>query len=115
LFGSQPTLMVAPILRMPRTVYVVHVLVFAVPLLLEWLNVVPRTFQLVGETIILHPHVGIDATTLVVATVSMILIQLTGLSVVLDGQRREQDQAQETVHLQSWQFAQLVRSSGSSS
>lgn len=115
LFGSLPTLMIAPIMRMPKTVFAVHALVFGVPLLLERFNVVRHTYRLVGETIILEPHVGIEASTLVVAVIAMIFLQLIGLSVVLDGMRKEQNRAQETVHLQSWQFAQLVRSSGSSS
>ena len=40
--------------------------------------------------------------------ISIVLLQLVGNTIALDAQRREQDLAQETVHLQRWQFSQLV-------
>ena len=114
LFGSLPIMIVAPIMRMPRVIFAAHLIAFAIPLLLERLHILPPTFTMTGNSIILDPGVGIAGSTLVIVIVTMMFFQMIGISIVLDGQRREQDRAQETVELQSWQFAQLVRSSGSS-
>ncbi|HUS29676.1 MAG TPA: serine/threonine-protein kinase [Kofleriaceae bacterium] len=114
LFGSLPVLMVAPIIRVPIAVFAAHIVAFAVPLALEWLNVVPSSYRLDGNLLVLEPGVGLPASVTVAGVITIVLLQLVGLSTVLDAQRREQDSAQETVQLQSWQFAQLVRSSGSS-
>ncbi|HSD87507.1 MAG TPA: serine/threonine-protein kinase [Kofleriaceae bacterium] len=113
LFGSLPIMLVAPIVRAPRIVFGVHVVAFGLPLVLEWLHVVPRSFYLVGHSLVLEPPVALSASSILVAVISMVLLQLIGVTIVLAGQRREQDRAQELVHLQSWQLAQLVRSSGS--
>jgi serine/threonine-protein kinase len=114
LFGSLPILMIAPVLRVPVAVFAAHLFAFAIPLALEWLKVVPSSYRLDDHAIILEPSIGLPSTVTVAATIVMVLLQLVGLSVVLDAQRREQDRAQETVHVQTWQLAQLVRSSGSS-
>jgi len=115
LFGSLPIMMSAPILRIPRIAFVAHLLAFGIPLALEWLHVVPSTYQLAGNAIIFEPTIGLPAGTIVFCVIAIVILQLVGLSIVIDGQRREQDRAQETVQLQSWQFAQLVRRSGSTS
>jgi serine/threonine-protein kinase len=115
LFGSLPILMIAPIIRVPLAVFAAHFLAFAIPLALEWLHVVPSTYRLEGHAIVLEPAIGIPAGMAVVVLICNVMLQLIGLSTVLHAQRREQDRTQETVQLQSWQFAQLVRSSGSSS
>ncbi|HTL33739.1 MAG TPA: serine/threonine-protein kinase [Kofleriaceae bacterium] len=115
LFGSLPIMIVAPIMRTPRAVFAAHMIALGVPLVLERLHVLPSTFSTTGNSIILAPGVGIAGSTLVIVIIAMMFCEMVGLAWVLDGQRREQDRAQETVELQSWQFAQLVRSSGSSS
>lgn len=53
-------------------------------------------------------EVSVTPTALLFSIISIVMRQLVGNTVALDAQRREQDLAQETVHLQRWQFSQLV-------
>ena len=52
---------------------------------------------------------ALTPTALLFSMVSIVILQLVGNTLALDSQRREQDLAQETVHLQRWQFSQLVK------
>jgi serine/threonine-protein kinase len=114
LFGSLPIMLMAPIVRAPGLVFVVHVLAFSIPFALEELALVPPSFHLTGHALVLEPWaLAVSPQTMLFAIVAIVILQLIGLTIVLSGQRREQDRAQQMVHLQSWQFAQLVRSSGS--
>ena len=96
--------------RAPRTVFIVHFLAFFIPLLLEWLHVVPASYEITHGALILKPWaVSVTPTALLFSMISIVLLQVVGTTFALDAQRREQDLAQETVHLQSWQFSQLVK------
>jgi serine/threonine-protein kinase len=109
-FGSLPLALTVPVIRAPRTVFIVHFLAFFIPLLLEWLHVVPASYEITHGALILKPWaVSVTPTALLFSMISIVLLQLVGTTFALDAQRREQDLAQETVHLQRWQFSQLVK------
>jgi serine/threonine-protein kinase len=108
-FGSLPIALVASVLRMPKTVFAVHFLAIFIPLLLEWLHVVPSSYHFDRGALVLQPWaVDVTPTVVLFSILSITVLQMLGNTLVLDAQRREQDLAQETVHLQRWQFSQLV-------
>jgi hypothetical protein len=108
-FGSLPLALTVPVIRAPRTVFIVHFLAFFIPLLLEWLHVVPASYEISHGALVPTPWaVSVTPTALLFSMISIVLLQLVGNTIALDAQRREQDLAQETVHLQRWQFSQLV-------
>lgn len=108
-FGSLPIALVASVLRMPKTIFTVHFLAILFPLLLEWLHVVPASYHFDHGALVLQPWaVDVTPTVVLFTILSITVLQMLGNTLVLDAQRREQDLAQETVHLQRWQFSQLV-------
>ena len=108
-FGSLPLALTVPVMRAPRTVFVIHFLAIFVPLMLEWLGIVPASYEITHGALVLKPWaVSVTPTALLFSIISIVLLQLIGNTFALDAQRREQDLAQETVHLQRWQFSQLV-------
>jgi eukaryotic-like serine/threonine-protein kinase len=110
IFGSLPLALTASVLRAPRTIFIVHFGAVFVPLALEWLHIVPSTYEIVGGALVLEPWaVTMTPTALLFSMISIVVLQLVGNTLALDSQRREQDLAQETVHLQRWQFSQLVK------
>ena len=109
IFGSLPILLMMPALRSPRVIFVAHLLAVAVPLTLEALSIVPRSFTLQAGTIAMHPWaVTLTSDALLFTLAAVFMVQLIGNTIVLDGQRKEQDALQVQLHLQKWQLEQLV-------
>lgn len=74
------------------------------------LHLTPRTFELTARALLLAPRaVTLPAPLMVVIVVLCILVQLFSISYILYSQRAAQDRAQEQLHVQAWQLAQLVR------
>ncbi|MBV8756720.1 MAG: protein kinase [Deltaproteobacteria bacterium] len=109
-FGTLPIGIMLPILKRPLVVVVAHTMSFVVPLGAELLHLVPRTFELTARGILLAPpYVTLPAPTMLAIEVLCIFVQLLSVSYILYSQRAAQDRAQEQLHVQAWQLAQLVR------
>lgn len=109
-FGSLPLALTASVVRVPKTVLLVHLIPVCLPLALEWLHIIPSSYELASNGVTLTPWaVTMTPTALLFTMISITLLQLVGNTFALDSQRREQDLAHETVHLQRWQFSQLVK------
>jgi serine/threonine-protein kinase len=114
LFGSLPIMLTSPTIRMPKTIAGVHALALALPLALEWLDVLPRSYYLDGGALVLDPWaLDITPSALIFAVLMTIVVQMIANSWLLDRQRKDQERAQELLHAQKWQLEQLVPSSGS--
>jgi eukaryotic-like serine/threonine-protein kinase len=113
IFGSLPIMLMAPTVYMPKTIVALHMLAVATPLALEWLGVLPASYKLVGGTLVLDPWaVDITPSALIFVVLTTIVVQLFANSWLLNRQRRDQERAQELLHVQKWQLEQLVPSSG---
>jgi serine/threonine-protein kinase len=114
LFGSSTIMVTIQTVRMPATILVLHLAAVAVPLGLEWAGILPDSYSLSGGALVLRPwSVDMGPTTMMFTLLATIILQLVANLYVLDAQRRLQDRAQEQLHVQAWQLAQLVPSSGS--
>jgi eukaryotic-like serine/threonine-protein kinase len=114
LFGSSTIMVTIQAVRMTGVILVFHLLAIAVPLGLEWAGILPDTYFLTGNALVLRPwSIDMRPSTIIFTLLATILIQLVANLFVLDAQRRLQDRAQEQLHVQAWQLAQLVPSSGS--
>ncbi|HEY5947147.1 MAG TPA: serine/threonine-protein kinase [Kofleriaceae bacterium] len=114
LFGSLPIMIMAPTVDFPKTIVVGHMVAVAVPLALEWSGAVPRSFSVAGGALVLDPWaVDITPQALIFCLLGTITLQLLANAVMLHRQRRNQELAQELLHIQKWQLQQLVPSSGS--
>jgi hypothetical protein len=115
-FGTFAMFATLSAVRLPRTVYALHLATFMVPLALEWLGVTPASYHFDGNALVLAPWaVDMAPGAILFLIVTMVIMQLTTNAIVLESQRKLQDRAQEQLHIQKWQLAQLVPSSGSSS
>jgi serine/threonine-protein kinase len=113
-FGSLPIFLMMPTARFPKTVIVLHLLAFVVPLAIEALGLVPASYSIEGGALVLEPWaVTLSPQALLFLICALVFLQLVGNTLMIDAQRAAQDRAQELLHVQSWQLAQLVRSSGS--
>jgi eukaryotic-like serine/threonine-protein kinase len=109
MFGTLPIGIMLPVVRRPKLVASIHVLAFLVPLALELLGVTTRTFGGHGSELVLRPAVmTITPVAMVVVIVFTVLVQAVANTQILDAQRESQDRAQEQLHVQAWQLAQLV-------
>jgi serine/threonine protein kinase len=116
LFGSMPIMIVSPALDMPKTIVALHALAVAIPLGLEWLDVLPRSFHLAGGALVLEPWaIDLTPSALLFTLLMTIVAQLIANAWMLYRQRQDQERAQEMLHVQKWQLEQLVPSSGSAS
>jgi eukaryotic-like serine/threonine-protein kinase len=114
LFGSSTIMVTIQSVRMPGSILGFHALALLVPLGLEWAGVLPDSYSLSGGALVLRPwSIDMGPTTMMFMLLASILVQLVANLYVLDAQRRLQDRAQEQLHMQAWQLAQLVPSSGS--
>ena len=110
IFGTLPIGLMLPIIKRPVVVVVAHLSSFLVPFGAEMLHLTPHTFVLTPRGLLLRPHaVTLPAQVMVVIVVLCILVQLFSVSYILHSQREAQDRAQEQLHVQAWQLAQLVR------
>jgi serine/threonine-protein kinase len=109
MFGTLPIGIMLPVVRRPRLVASIHLLAFLVPLGLEVLGVTTRTFGGHGSELVLSPAViTITPVAMVVVIVFTVIVQAVANTQILDAQRESQDRAQEQLHVQAWQLAQLV-------
>jgi hypothetical protein len=116
IFGSMPIMVMTPTVYMPKTIVGLHMLAVAVPLTLEWLGILPASYELVGGALVLDPWaVDITPSALIFAVLTTMTAQLIANALLLNRQRQDQERAQEMLHVQKWQLEQLVPSSGSSS
>jgi serine/threonine-protein kinase len=114
LFGSSTIMVTIQTVRMPGTILVMHLAAVLLPLGLEWAGILPDSYALTGGALVLRPwSVEMGPTTMFFMILASIVVQLITNLYVLDAQRRLQDRAQEQLHVQAWQLAQLVPSSGS--
>jgi serine/threonine-protein kinase len=109
IFGTLPIGIMLPLLHKTKLVLVTHAAGFAVPLAAELLGWVPHTFRSSGNALLLDPPaVTLPYTAMVVVIVLTVAVQLVSVGFILNGQRTAQDRAQELLHVQAWQLAQLV-------
>ncbi|HEU4616009.1 MAG TPA: serine/threonine-protein kinase [Kofleriaceae bacterium] len=113
-FGSLPIMVTSPAIYMPKTIVAAHSMAVAVPLALEWLHIMPESYRFVGGGLVLDPWaVDITPAATIFALLTTMLAQAIANVWLLDRQRRDQERAQELLHVQKWQLEQLVPSSGS--
>lgn len=116
IFGSATIMFTVPVLNMPKTIFVSHMLVIAIPLTLELAGIVPRTFELGTAGLLLRPWaIQLAPSAFAVIIVGSAALQMLANMLVLDAQRVAQNRAEERTHAQKWQLEQLVPSSGSPS
>jgi eukaryotic-like serine/threonine-protein kinase len=109
MFGILPVAQTIPTMRRPVTAVVLLSLALLVPLALEWLGVVPASLTSIGDQLVLHTGAVTLSPHLLVATVVLLVMtQLIGVSATLLSQRREQERAQEQLHVHKWHFEQLL-------
>lgn len=114
LFGSSTIMATFTTVRMPIVVVVSHLLAIGVPLVVEWLALVPSSYVFVDGALVLDPWaIEITSTAALFLVLATIVLQLVSNTIVHDAQRRLQNRAQEQLHVQAWQLSQLVPSSGS--
>jgi hypothetical protein len=91
---------------------VLHLLIIAVPLVLELTGVLPRTFSVdLASGLTFKPWaIDISQTGLVVILLGQTVLQLIGNAFVLHKSRTVQDLAQQQLHVQAWQLKHLVPS-----
>ena len=109
LFGTLPIGIMLPILREPGIVVASHSLSFAIPLGLELLGITPHSFHASAHGLVLEPWaISLPPTAMIVVIILSVVVQLVSISYILHVQRTAQDRAQEQLHVQAWQLAQLV-------
>jgi eukaryotic-like serine/threonine-protein kinase len=109
LFGTLPIGIMLPVLRRPRLITAIHVLAFLVPLALELAGVTARTFGGRVDELVLHPSaMTVTPAAMTIIIVFAVIVQAIANWQILDAQRESQDRAQEQLHVQAWQLAQLV-------
>src|SRR5262249_55573107 len=108
-FGALPLVMMLPSLPYTRTTFVGHLLAYLVPLVAEWLHLVPATYGFEHGAVVIHPWaVDMSPQLLVGVAVTCTLIQIGICAKLFIGQRRAQEAAQRQIHLQAWQLGQLL-------
>jgi serine/threonine-protein kinase len=116
LFGTAGIFATVTSIDMPKSIVIVHLLALVIPLSLEWLGIVPASYTLLGNALVLQPWaIDLEPTALVVIVLSAVVMQLFANAFIFGAQRNIQARAQEQLHIQKWQLEQLVPSSGSSS
>jgi serine/threonine-protein kinase len=108
-FGALPMFLMYPGKRMPIVALLVHAGAIALPLVLETIGVLPPTFWITRDALVIEPMVGIKPAVLVGIAVAIVFVQMVVDTFILDGQRKTQEAAEQRQHLQSWHLRQLVR------
>jgi len=108
MFGTLPIGLMLPILRRPKLVAGAHLMSFVLPMACELAGVVPRTFTLTGGLTLTPWASATTPTALAFLIVVIVFAQAIANTYILDAQRGAQDRAQEQLHVQAWQLAQLV-------
>jgi len=108
IFGTLPIGLMLPILRRPKLVAGAHLMSFVLPMACELAGVVPHTFTLTGGLTFTPWAVATTPAALAFLIAVIVFTQTIANTHILDAQRGAQDRAQEQLHVQAWQLAQLV-------
>jgi serine/threonine-protein kinase len=108
MFGTLPIGLMLPILRRPMLVAGAHLMSFVLPMACELAGVVPHTFTLTGGLTLTPWAAATTPTALAFLIAVIVFTQVIANTYILDAQRGAQDRAQEQLHVQAWQLAQLV-------
>jgi serine/threonine-protein kinase len=110
IFGTLPIFLLIPTLHIPKTIAALHALVLAVPFALELTNVVPPSFHLDGDKLVIQPTtVHLAPAALIAILFGVVVVQLVANTFILTSQRHDQERREVQVHLQTWQLGRLVR------
>ena len=108
--GTLPIFLLIPTLHIPKTIAALHALVLAVPFALELTNVVPPSFHLDGDKLVIQPTtVHLAPAALIAILFGVVVVQLVANTFILTSQRHDQERREVQVHLQTWQLGRLVR------
>ncbi|HET9990092.1 MAG TPA: hypothetical protein VFQ65_16290, partial [Kofleriaceae bacterium] len=108
-FGSLPIMLMLPRFNKPLFALSFHILAVAIPLALETSKLIPSSWSADGLGLHIQPW-AVDAPPqmLVVFLFCVIFMQMIVTTRVFTAQRKSQQLAQEQLHAQRWQLAQLV-------
>jgi serine/threonine-protein kinase len=108
-FGSLPIMLMLPRFNRPVFALAFHMTAVAIPLLLEMLDVIPRSWSTDELGVHIHPWAVTAPPHVIVGFLfSVIFMQMLVTTRVFTAQRNAQQLAQEQLHAQRWQLAQLV-------
>ena len=111
--GSLAVMLVMPSVNAPKRIFAFHLVGIATPLVLEWIGAVPSTYHVVSGTLVIHPWaVSLSSQSLIVAVLATLVVNMVGVTAISVSHRKDQEYAQERVHVQSWHLAQLVPEAG---
>jgi serine/threonine-protein kinase len=107
--GSLPIMLMLPRFNRPLFAFAFHFAAVAIPLLLEITNAIPPSWSTDSFGVHIHPW-AVDAPPQVIVwfLFSVIFTQMLVTTRVFSAQRNNQQLAQEQLHAQRWQLAQLV-------
>lgn len=111
-FGSSIVFLTQPSIYRPVLVIVSHVIMAALPLILELTHITPQTFRYDHGAFIIES--GVIELTELGATVSVVVLQsvlLVGIGLIIMRQRQALKADHERVHLLGWHYRQLVPTS----
>ncbi len=109
-FESMPVMLLLPHLTRPLLALLVHLACIGVPLALELLGIIPRSFRIEGDALVLRPWaLEISPQIMLVLTLVVVVFQMYVITRVLGGQRASQERAQRIIHAQRWQLEQMVQ------
>ncbi|HTR53170.1 MAG TPA: serine/threonine-protein kinase [Kofleriaceae bacterium] len=109
-FGGLQILLMYPGAHMPRFIVLAHFVAIGVPFVLEMIGVLPATFELVANGLLVRPWaVGVPAGVLLAVVLAVIFLGMVLNALISTSQRQAQEAAEERVHVQSWHLRQLVR------
>jgi serine/threonine-protein kinase len=108
-FGALPITLMFPSLRLPKTLFVLHLLAVGIPLGLEALGVLPASAWTDGGAIVLKPWaVHADPAVLLGIVLVAIVAQMIVVLIVFTSQRAAQERATERLHVTAWHLRQLI-------
>ena len=108
--GMMPIMLSLPQIYSPWLALGIHVSALGLPLLLELCGVVPRTFEMIGDTLVFKPWAVHASAQLTVAVVFVIVVMQLWINMrVLSGGRVAQERAHELIHAQRWQLERMVQ------
>jgi serine/threonine-protein kinase len=109
--GSLPLMLMLPAINRPLTALLAHLTAIALPLALELARVIPSSFEVKGDALVIRPWaVTFDPRVLPILYFTVATLQMVVTSRVLGSQRDKQDRAHEQIHAQRWQLEQMVQS-----
>ena len=108
--GMMPIMLSIPQIYSPWLALGVHVTALGLPLGLELCGAVPRTFEMVGDTLVFKPWAVHASAEITVAAVFVIVVMQLWVNMrVLSGGRVTQERAHELIHAQRWQLERMVQ------